>query len=268
MFFPRSAALLTLVAAGAGYAQSINSLSTQCQATLASLVVSSENACLNPTDLVSIVTAGANDSLVQPINNWLSGMCAQPQCTNQTLSDIVSNVTTGCASDLQSLGAGDVNAEEITNIVQMAYPTVRKVACLKDTSNDTLCLTQTLTNVQSSIGTLSKSEIQQLVSQISAGQIPSIPSSAYCTDCDKEALNIAKTDFPDLFNSNVQSAVSGQCSADFVDGATPSGVQQTANTATASANGLVNNGATMGQMPVGIAISAILTLSSAFAFLA
>lgn len=52
------------------------------------------------------------------------------------------------------------------------------------------------------------------------------------------------------------------------DGASPSGVQQTANTATASANGNLANGATMGDMPVGIAISAILTLSSALAFLA
>lgn len=267
MFSTRSAALLTLVAVGASYAQSINSLSTQCQATLASLVVSSENACLNPTDLVGIVTAGSNTSLIQPINNWLSGMCSQPQCTNQTLSDIVSNVTSGCSSDLQSLGAGNVNAEEITNIVQLAYPTVRKIACLKDTSSDTLCVTQELTNIQSSVGTLSKSEIQQLVTQISSGQLPNVSASALCNDCSKAAFNIAKSDFPDLVNDNIQSTISGQCSASFVDGATPSSVQQTANTATASANNNIKNGATMGDMPVGIALSAMLTLSSALAFL-
>ncbi|CAL1707910.1 unnamed protein product [Somion occarium] len=259
--FAKRAVLFSILATGVGLAQS---LSAGCQSTLASLVVSPNSACLNPQALVGIVTADDNASLVNPIDNWLSGQCSQPQCTNETLANIVSTVTAGCQSDLQSLGFGNLSADEITNVVQMAYPTVRKVACLSNQSNNTLCVTETLNNVQSSVGTLSKTELQSLVSQISGGQLPDIPSSTLCTDCTKEGFNIVKTDFPSLVTSNIEGVVTNECSADFVDGSTPSNIEQTANTATATPAGNAS-GSTMASLPVGIAFSAILTLTSAFA---
>lgn len=88
--------------------------------------------------------------------------------------------------------------------------------CLSSGNNNTLCATETLTNIQNSVGTLSKSGVESLVNQLSNGQIPNVPSSALCTDCNKESFNIIKADFPDLVSSQVVSEVSGECGATFV----------------------------------------------------
>lgn len=107
-------------------------MSSQCQTTLTSIVISPSSTCLNAQALVGLVTTQANTSLISPINNWLTGLCGQPACSNDTLTTLVSNVTTGCSSDLQSLGIGNFSTEEITNVVLQAYPTVRKIACLTE----------------------------------------------------------------------------------------------------------------------------------------
>ena len=109
----------------------LDSLSQSCQSTLAQLVTSSETTCLNAGSLVGLVVSTQNTSIVSTINSWLTGMCSQTACSNQTLADVVSNVTSGCQSDLQSAGI-DTSASELTSLVQEYYPTARKAACLAE----------------------------------------------------------------------------------------------------------------------------------------
>lgn len=270
MFSFKHASILAVIAAGVGLVSS-QTLTSQCQATLTQIVLSSNAQCLNGQALVAVVTAGSSTSLVGPINNWLTGLCAQPACTNDTLSTIVSNVTSNCPTELSSLGLGNATASEITSVVEQAYPTVRKVLCLADTSsNNTLCVTELLTNLQNSVGTLTSTNIESLVNQINQGNLPNVSSTVLCTDCDKEAYNIIKNDYPDLVSTQVVSEVSTECGATFVDGADPSAVSQSANPSTASPVSAVGSNDALPNFGAvgGIIASSVLAVLTGFTFIA
>ncbi|KIM92031.1 hypothetical protein PILCRDRAFT_57602, partial [Piloderma croceum F 1598] len=116
---------------GAGLT-SAQSISTGCKTTLLNLVASPDAACLDPSALISLATQSSNTSIISPVNNWLQGLCPLAPCTNSSLSAIVTNVTSGCSSDLSSLGLTTSNPSDIVSAVQAAYPTVRQVICLKE----------------------------------------------------------------------------------------------------------------------------------------
>ncbi|KAI0940592.1 hypothetical protein AcW1_003748 [Taiwanofungus camphoratus] len=269
MFSTKRVVAATVIAAGMQVV-SAQSLSSQCQATLAQLVTSPETKCLNAQSLVGIVVSGSNTSVISPVNSWLTGLCAQPACTNETLAAVVGNITNGCSSDLQSYGFSSGNSSELTSLVQTAYPTARQVACLADTSNSkTLCVTETLNNLQPYTGTLTPSKVESLVSQIASGNVPNVPSNVTCTDCTKAALNIVNQNLPGVISSGTNSSITGQCGNSFVDGAQPSTITQTANTAIASSssNGASSLAVSMSSV-LGITLSSLLAVSSALAILA
>ncbi|KAH9858400.1 hypothetical protein C2E23DRAFT_798438 [Lenzites betulinus] len=277
MSFRKIAVAAALVAGLQMAGSSAQSISTQCQAALATIVGSSDASCLNAQALVGLVvasTSSSNTSIVPTIDSWLTGMCSRPACSNSTLATVVSSITSGCTTELSALGLSNVDSSELTTLVQTAYPTVRQVACLGDTSNNnTLCLTETLNNLEPYTGTLTVANIESLSSQIIAGTIPNVPSNVTCTDCTKAAFNIVQTEFDDLF-SGFTSDVSTTCGASFVDGTEPSTVTQLATDSTASAAASSNAASGMfsaqiGFAPLaGVAVSALLTVTSAFFVLA
>lgn len=112
------------------------SLTPQCTQALSGIAANPDAAaCLAPGSLLTAFLGGNNASIVGPINNWLTNLCGSPACTNDTLSAIVTNATTGCATELSAFGfnAAESGAkEQITAAVQIYYPTVRKVVCLKE----------------------------------------------------------------------------------------------------------------------------------------
>ncbi|KAI0790646.1 hypothetical protein C8Q75DRAFT_96038 [Abortiporus biennis] len=239
----------TLAVVGAVSVQAIT-VSDQCQSTLTQLVLSPSSQCLNAQALIGLATTSADASLVGPINNWLTGLCSQAACSNDTLSAIVTNITSGCSSDLQSAGVGTVNTQQLIPIVQQAYPTVRKIACLTDTQNSKgLCVTETLTSLEGQVGTLSTNAIQSLAQQISQGNLPNVSSSTICTDCTKAAYNIINTDYPSLINSNANSSVAQTCGSSFTDGSNPSTVVQGGSNNTA--NAAASEGILTATNPVG-----------------
>ena len=87
---------------------------------------------MNAQSLLGLVATTNNASVVPTINTWLTGLCAKPACTNQTISNVVQNLTSGCSSDLSALGLGSIDANELTALVESAYPTIRKVFCLAE----------------------------------------------------------------------------------------------------------------------------------------
>jgi len=242
----RSLSSALVLVATAGLVQSL-SISSQCQSTLLTIAGSPEAACLNPGGLAPIITATANSSLVQPINSWLEGACAQSPCTNQSLADIVTNITAGCGSDLSGIlgGNGSESTAELITVVQAAYPTVRDILCLKDTTNNTLCELTLLNEIQTSTGTtLSLDNITSGLSSILSGS-STFPTFILCSDCVKGAFNILEQQEPSIASA-VQSGFQSQCGADFVNGTTPSNIVEGTGTAAPTGTGasLSTNGAT------------------------
>ncbi|KAF5370472.1 hypothetical protein D9615_009759 [Tricholomella constricta] len=203
-------------------------LSQACTKALTTIATNPEaNACLTPSPLIPIL-GDSNASIVEPINNWLTSLCAAPSCSNDTLAAIVTNATTGCLTELSSLGFQSSDTAGITTIIQQYYPTARKVVCLKD--GDTNCVTQTLTNIQNIFGPLS---IKSIFS-FNPGD-KTIPANLSCTNCIKAAYNTIKADIPGFsrFNNDLEN----QCGASFNDGATPAGISQSASDKTADKPG-------------------------------
>ena len=89
--------------------------------------------------------------------------------------------------------------------------------------NNQLCITQTLSNVESVAGTLTLSKILEIVPAIATGQTSSLNGVDLCTPCVKQIYNVAKTDFPTIFGQgSVASNVQANCGASFVGKSTPS----------------------------------------------
>ncbi|KAI0297171.1 hypothetical protein BC826DRAFT_177325 [Russula brevipes] len=200
------------------------SLSSQCQSTLASIATSSNAQCLNGAGLVPIFLSGSDNSAVPSIDTWLTGMCSKSACSNQTL---LTNVTNGCSSDLSSLG---LDVQNVTTSVQRFYPTMRQILCLHDSSTNQLCAVEGLYDIQNKTGTLGINKISAIVPQLISGGLPvfGLPQNAACNNCTKEAYNIILSNDRQVITSKVNSSLSNQCGANFLDGKTPAGVTQTA----------------------------------------
>lgn len=258
------------ILAGAGLAAA-QSISSNCTTTLENILASPDASCLNPSGLVAAI-AGANTStsVIAPLNSWLTGLCAQPACSNSTLAAVVANVTSGCSTELSSVGLNNIDAGTLTTYVQEFYPAVRQAVCLKDTQNNTLCATELLTDLQTSLGvTLSVNGIIKLVPQIASGSV-TIPSDIECSDCVKGVYNIVQQQVPSLVQGTVASGVASACGASFTNGATPTAIAEIASTSTAAAASGSTSGAGLvsANSLVAIAVTGVVAVSSVFAILA
>jgi hypothetical protein len=113
-----------------------SSTSHQCQTTLLNVLASPDATCLNLQQALPYINAPDDESLVTPFGDWLKGVCAAgaPECTNDELESVVENVTTGCDLWLFGFPPEDESfgVPELVQLVQRAYLTIRKVACLKE----------------------------------------------------------------------------------------------------------------------------------------
>jgi hypothetical protein len=237
------------------------SISTQCTQALTSLATDSDvNGCLTLSPLLPIFTS-PNNSVIAPIDNWLTSMCAAGACSNTTLAKIVTTLTSGCSTEIAGFGVQSVNVPELTQTVEQIYPYVREAFCLKD--GNTHCITQSLTNIQSVTGTLNVPELESLFAG-GYGNV-TLPANLTCTNCAKATYNIFEPVDPSLIP---KATVEAECGASFVDGTNPDGIVQTASganstgsqTSTSGSRALSSNGVT--------GLSALLLTFGAFAFLA
>jgi len=236
-------------------------ISSQCMTGLAQIATNSTSACLSPSSLLSFATVSANTSVIDPINTWLSNVCSIPACSNSTIAAVVTNLTTACSAELSAFGFTSNDTATLISTVQEAYPTVRDVACLKDGSTN--CVTETLTNVQSVIGTLSLTNLEALMVSTNI----SLPSNVTCTNCTKAAYNTINTGFPGLLDSE-NSTLQSKCGSSFTDGSTPSGITESADNSTTSSGS--NNSAPeliSKNTLLGVIASVFLVIGSAFAML-
>jgi hypothetical protein len=180
---------------------------------------------------------GVNGSIVTPVDTWLKGLCARGPCSNDDLAFIVTNVTTGCATDLQ---LGNTPPSSIVPIVQQIYPTVRKAFCLADAPKNQLCVTQTLSNIETVTGTLTIDKFVMVLTEVTGGQHSSLNGVDLCTPCIKQFYNVFKTDLPTFFNQSDTDALQAACGASFVDGASDPNIIQTASNKSTTGNTSTN----------------------------
>jgi len=217
---------LITFAAAAGLA-SAQSISSDCTNSLKSILASPDAACLKPSALLTFFV-GTNQSVPDTINNWLTDMCSTGFCSNDTLAAVVSNITTGCASDLNSVNAGI--PATLTQLVQQVYPTARSIMCLKDNAANKLCVTETLQDLQDIIGQLSFTDLNLDSLTAAFQKVASGAANLACTNCTKAAFNLAgpiTQQFPQAAQE-----IDTLCGSGFIDGSSPEqdGISQTAVT--------------------------------------
>jgi len=252
-------------------AQSISDLSASCQAVITEL--QRDNAAATCTDLaglLNILATPKNDSLIAPIDGWLRSFCAAAPCSNDTLSSVAQNITTGCASDLNSVGITPDDVSNVASLGQVIFPLGKEIACLADSKASAFCVTEVLTSIQTfvgqplSIGTL-ESTLPQLIGQAEATESDplSLPANVTCTPCVQAAYILAKDAFPGEANiTDAKNAITAQCGAAFEQAdVTPSGIIE----GTGSAVPKPTNGALHRAAAPLSALSAVL---AAFAVLA
>ncbi|KAK0241734.1 hypothetical protein EDD85DRAFT_413231 [Armillaria nabsnona] len=234
---------LAVVGAGMVSAQSI-SLSSNCTDSLKSLLTSPDSACMNPSALLSFVV-GTDKSIPDTINNWLSGLCSQGSCSDESIEAMVTNVTTGCTQELAS-----------------TYPTARNIACLFDTSSNEYCAAKTLSDLESVIGQFTLDDLSFFnITDDAQKLIQSGVENLACTSCIKEGFTLAREAFPDVV-SQIDSETTQLCGDSFIDGSVPENVSQTAVsgvfTSTEQANSGISQGLGGALMLAGVATTFIL----------
>ncbi|PBK74488.1 hypothetical protein ARMSODRAFT_593025 [Armillaria solidipes] len=252
--------LLAVVGAGMVSAQSI-SLSSNCTDSLKSLLTSPDSACMNPSALLSFVV-GTDQSIPNTINNWLSGLCSQGSCSDESIEAMVTNVTTGCTQELASVGAPLDVRDIVLNAVKQTYPTARNIACLFDTSSNEYCAAKTLSDLESVIGQFTLDDLSFFnLTDDAQKLIQSGVENLACTSCIKEGFTLAREAFPDIV-SQIDSEATQLCGDSFIDGSVPENVSQTAVsgvfTTTEQANSGISQGLGGALMLVGVATVFIL----------
>ncbi|UZJ51741.1 hypothetical protein CBS101457_001061 [Exobasidium rhododendri] len=209
MRFTLSASLFAFAVAGASAQLSglpsglVSNLSTSCLGGVASLLSNSDlNSCLHLTQaLTTFGAAGSNDSLVDPLNTYLSSqICPNAACSSSTLKTANTSVVQACSTDLAS--ENNATVPEVLVYLFTNYDTFRTAACLEDTTKgNQLCLTQTLSNLQTTTNmNVSLSALTALTSSSEEALITAFAANttALCTDCNKALL----TTFAPSFKSS------------------------------------------------------------------
>lgn len=86
---------------------------------------------------------------------------------------------------------------------------------MNSTGSNTLCVTESLTGLQTLNGPFTATALQRLLGQIVSSGVPPLPQSITCTDCAKATFNVFQQGFPGLVGSDAADNVNQQCGATF-----------------------------------------------------
>ncbi|KAK0225970.1 hypothetical protein IW262DRAFT_1359021 [Armillaria fumosa] len=107
-------------------------LSTGCVAALSAVSADPEaSICLSLSTLIPLFGNG-NTSIVDPVNTWVSNVCSVGPCSNDTIAAVVGNLTSGCGTELATIGLNTSETDQNIVVAQEGYPTVRKILCLQE----------------------------------------------------------------------------------------------------------------------------------------
>ncbi|KAI5451385.1 hypothetical protein NCC49_001692 [Naganishia albida] len=217
----------TLLATLAGLAVAnaqLGGLSSSCLGKLTPYILPGNdlNSCLSLSSLISVFTASG--SVIAPLDNYLNTLCSSTSCSNQTLQDASSSITSACSSDLGSSNALVTGLQQVVDL----YPTIRAVVCLENTSNNTRCITETLYAIQNATGT--ELSVDSLTSVLTGSnttllnQIGDLNSSVLCTECNQAIYAEVKAKNSSVADGTIGRAINSKCGANFTSGTVPSGI--------------------------------------------
>jgi hypothetical protein len=111
-------------------------LTQSCKTALLNVAIHPEaSSCLNTQGIMNSVldSKKAQEDPMGTLKTWSEGMCASGWCSNQTLTDVAKNLTSGCAEDMGALTAATAVYLNLglSHMLEV-YPTARKIACLKE----------------------------------------------------------------------------------------------------------------------------------------
>ncbi|QRV73421.1 hypothetical protein RhiJN_01435 [Ceratobasidium sp. AG-Ba] len=234
------AAGLVVVAAVVGTSAQMSGISQTCQQAATGLLTGPAGECLGVSGLLNVAMTPANQSIVDPLNNWLKMTCSQPACSAATLDSAITNITNGCATEF---GVTNGTAADIKAYVEEWYLTARDVACLQDSNaGDAYCVTTTLKNIESwtgqpiTINSLSDGTLANVVYEKSNN----VPKDLTCTPCVQAAYGLIRPKLNDSNRGTWDNFLGSQCGSSFTTGSSPSSIKQSANSST---QGSSNNGA-------------------------
>lgn len=227
--------VLPSIVLGAGFA---SALTNNCLNSLKGLLTNPDAACLNAPALLQIAI---NQDVPVTIGNWLNGFCASGECSSESITKIVANVTTGCVEDITAIGISATQTEitgVVDSIAQRVFPTARKVACLKDTTSGLFCPVEMITSLEGIIGKLGIEDLSWFNLVQDAKTLLSSPETKpelACSQCVQSAYSVARGDFSEVLGrEEVSDALVNVCGAEFISapaGELSPNVQASANTA-------------------------------------
>ncbi|PVG02394.1 hypothetical protein CPB86DRAFT_697437 [Serendipita vermifera] len=177
------------------------------------------------------------ESWVPAIDHWLTGLCSQPTCTNETVQAALQNITQGCSQELVSINLGVEDIANITAALQEYASHGRGVTCLVDTNgNSTWCITETLQRVEEAIGRpLNRNSLISQIPLLYIGSSGILSPNVSCTDCTRAAYAITSEYLPVIGNdSSISESIVQECGEGFINNGYPFNIQDRSYEATAS----------------------------------
>ncbi|KAG8735001.1 hypothetical protein FRC10_011090 [Ceratobasidium sp. 414] len=220
------AAGLVVAAAIAG-TSAFGNVSATCQSAANAVLDGPAGTCLGAPDLLDVALGLANQSLVQPLDKWLTDACPKLACTSEVIDAAFTNITTGCQSEL---GFATNIIEGFGAFAAEWYPIAREVACLKDSNaGDAFCLTIALQAIEKYIHiALSKTALLMVILGLEALK-PPIPKDIICATCTQATYALIRPKLNDTSRGIWDKFLGGDCGSNFTSGPSPPNIKQSAN---------------------------------------
>jgi len=110
-----------------------DSVSSACKTALSAVLTSPDSACVNAGAFLTFALS-PEQGIPAFTSTWLTGVCSAGSCPNSTIETMARNITQGCMGDISSFSGGWINVSEqdVVDYALQFYPTVREIACLKE----------------------------------------------------------------------------------------------------------------------------------------
>lgn len=259
-----AAGLVVAVAAVGAAAQDLSSLSSSCQTAVTGILTGPASTCLGISGLIGIAMTPANQSIIPAMDKWLTTTCPQPACTNATIDSLISNITTGCTTDLSAAGTTPADMQTAQTLIEKFYPVTREVSCLKDANNSgAYCLTTTLKAFESHMNaSLGMSSMSTIAPKLAASG-GDVPKDLVCTPCIDAAYGLIKPYLSSTDIETVDGYLNGLCGSTFTNGTTPTNIIQTASTATPGTSSASGGAMSLQTGIFGSAVTVVLGVAGA-----
>lgn len=90
------------------------------------------NSCTAISGLLNILVTPDGQSLITPVNNWLTSFCGASDCSSDTISSVVQSVSQACQTDLANLGVTADDIAQALPYIQQNFGAAKEIICLAE----------------------------------------------------------------------------------------------------------------------------------------